>query len=47
MLFIAYTLRDDRVRMISARSDAMTDAQVHAAALAAPDAQPLTEAGMA
>ena len=29
------------------RSDAMTDAEVHAAALADPDAQPLTEAGMA
>ena len=29
------------------RSDAMTDVQVHAAALADPDAQPLTEAGMA
>jgi putative transcriptional regulator len=29
-----------------ARLDAMTDAQVHAAALADPDAQPMTDVGM-
>ena len=67
LLFIAYSLRHDRIRIISARKaepherrryhetakhdwarfDAMTDADVHAAALADPDAQPLTEAAVA
>src|SRR5258707_82713 len=62
LLFVAYTMRGDTIRVISARradrlndggimkrikhdwkeADALTDAEIHAAALADPDAQPLT-----
>ena len=68
LLFIAFTMRDDRIRIISARKpnpmndanttpkadkhdwsrlDAMTEAEVHAAALSDPNAQPLTDADFA
>lgn len=67
LLFVSYTLRGDRIRIISARlaepyerrryhnenqhdwsrADAMTDEQIHAAALADPDAQPLTSERLA
>ena len=64
VLFVCYTLKDPRIRIISARkpspmsvvdtatktdkfdwsrADAMTDEEVHAAALKDPDAQPMTD----
>jgi putative transcriptional regulator len=62
LLFVAYAMRGDAIRIISARlpeplrdedimtktkhdwrrADAMTENEIHAAALADPDAQPLT-----
>ena len=61
LLFVAYTMSGNAIRIISARraepferrryqrmrhdwteADALTDAEIHAAAVADPDAQPLT-----